>query len=505
MKGNQTPDFKTYHRAELDSRADTCCAGATFHVIEYTGQTYEVYPYNPSYKPKKNIPVVKAVTAYDMSSGETIILCLNQSLYFGKESDNALLNPNQMRANGVLVDDCPISLSHDNSSTHSIYFPDENVRLPLEMHGCISYLPTRLPTKSEIKSCRWIELTSDTPWDLYSDEFAYNESKARQEHISVNLIRSNKEDDATNYPVLQDISHVFGNKMMVNPLSIKSVTASKQKAELSAEELASRWGIGLQLAEQTLKVTTHKFIQSNVNLMERRYMTSQQQLCYRQLGGQHGRFYSDTMFTHLKSINNNACGQIFVNNIGFYHFMPMQRESEAHHALVEFIQHVGIPSALHSDGSKVQTKGDWLKTIKNYHIKTTVTEPHSPWQNRAEATIRELKRHTSRLMRTHNSPKRLWDYCCILVARIRNLMPNNYHLANGRTPHEFVTGDTPDTAEFLAFTWYQPVWYLDTASYPEEKRKIGHWLGVSHRVGQAMCFWVLTESAIAISHTSVHI
>jgi hypothetical protein len=160
------------------------------------------------------------------------------------------------------------------------------------------------------------------------------------------------------------------------------------------------------------------------------------------------------MFAHSKSINNNACGQIFVNNIGFYHFTPMQKESEASNALVEFIQHVGIPSALHTDGSKVQTKGDWLKTVKRYHIKSTETEPHSPWQNRAEAAIRELKRHTSRLMRSNNSPKRLWDYCCILVARIRNLIPNNYHLSNGRTPHEIVTGNTPDISEYSAFTWY---------------------------------------------------
>jgi hypothetical protein len=107
-------------------------------------------------------------------------------------------------------------------------------------------------------------------------------------------------------------------------------------------------------------------------------------------------------------------------------------------------------------------------------------------QNRAEGAIKELKRHTSRLMRVTNSPKCLWDYCCLLVTRLRNMTPNNYYLAKGRTPHEIVTGDTPDILEYCAFTWYEPAWYLDVASYPQEKKKLGRWLGVSHRVGQAI-------------------
>jgi hypothetical protein len=113
-----------YARSELDSRADTCCAGMTAQVLEYTGQTCEVYPYNPTYKPRKNVPIVKAVTAYDTPSGETLILCLNQALYFGNEMEHTLLNPNQMRSHGIVVDDCPISLSHRKDATHSLYVPD---------------------------------------------------------------------------------------------------------------------------------------------------------------------------------------------------------------------------------------------------------------------------------------------------------------------------------------------------------------------------------------------
>jgi len=106
-------------------------------------------------------------------------------------------------------------------------------------------------------------------------------------------------------------------------------------------------------------------------------------------------------------------------------------------------------------------------------------------------------------MRRTNAPLSLWDYCCSLVARIKNLTANNYYAAQGRTPMEILIGDTPDISEYMAFHWYQPIWYIDGASFPDDKKKIGRWLGVSHRVGQAMCFWILTENATVISRTSV--
>jgi hypothetical protein len=107
-----------YENSKLDSRADTCCAGSTTRVIEYTGQVCNVYPYSPKYKLRTNIPIVKAVTAVDHSSSETFILCLNQALYFGDEMPNSLLNQNQMRYNGVIVNDCPTFLSPNHESSH---------------------------------------------------------------------------------------------------------------------------------------------------------------------------------------------------------------------------------------------------------------------------------------------------------------------------------------------------------------------------------------------------
>ena len=82
-------------------------------------------------------------TAYDnKNTGMTYILVLGQALLFGDKVESSLLCPNQIRSNGVIVDDIPVHLSHDNSSTHLITFPDDNITIPLKMNGCFSYIPT---------------------------------------------------------------------------------------------------------------------------------------------------------------------------------------------------------------------------------------------------------------------------------------------------------------------------------------------------------------------------
>ena len=96
---------------ELDSHADTCVAGATWKVMEYTGVVCNVYPYSSSYKPMKKEPVVEAVTAYNHLAGEMFILVLAQALYLGNQQEPSLLCLNQMRSYGIVVDDVPKHLS----------------------------------------------------------------------------------------------------------------------------------------------------------------------------------------------------------------------------------------------------------------------------------------------------------------------------------------------------------------------------------------------------------
>jgi hypothetical protein len=87
-----------------------------------------------------------------------------------------------------------------------------------------------------------------------------------------------------------------------------------------------------------------------------------------------------------------------VTDFGYAKFTPMRAKSEAGFSLKELIQDVGIPKDLHMDGAKQLTMGTWKQICQEAGIKTSTTEKDSPWQNRTEVEIRELKKHVRRLM-----------------------------------------------------------------------------------------------------------
>ena len=73
--------------------------------------------------------------------------------------------------------------------------------------------------------------------------------------------------------------------------------------------------------------------------------------------------------------------------------------------------------------------------------------------------------------------------------------------ASGRTPLEYITGETPDISEYLDFTFYGWVTYHKNEGLGE--LSIGRWSGVSHKVGQSMSYWILPVLGIVISCTTV--
>jgi hypothetical protein len=66
-----------------------------------------------------------------------------------------------------------------------------------------------------------------------------------------------------------------------------------------------------------------------------------------------------------------------------------------------------------------------------------------------------------------------------------------------------MTGDTPDISHLIHFDYYQPVYYLTPASFPETKEKLGRWLGPAKNVGDAMTWKILTEKQSIIARSAV--
>jgi hypothetical protein len=99
-------------------------------------------------------------------------------------------------------------------------------------------------------------------------------------------------------------------------------------------------------------------------------------------------FYSDTMFSGVKSIRGNTCAQMFTNG-KFVHLEPIVRKALAGEALQSMVNEVGIPDKMVFDGAKEQVgaKSEFMRTLKRYKVAHWQTELYSPWQSRAEDQI----------------------------------------------------------------------------------------------------------------------
>jgi hypothetical protein len=98
-------------------------------------------------------------------------------------------------------------------------------------------------------------------------------------------------------------------------------------------------------------------------------------------------------------------------------------------------------------------------------------------------------------------PQRLWDYGFTWICEIKNICANMSKYADGRTPLEIITRETHDISEYLDFEFYDWVLYRGNAGLGEIE--LAQWLGVSHRVGRLMFNWILPESGIPVSATTV--
>jgi hypothetical protein len=513
------------NRSELDSHIDTCVAGSNTVPIWYTDHKVSVSPFIGEYVPLDDIPVASVATAWDDPlDGSTVILIINEALYFGDRMSYSLLCPNQLRFNGIIVNDTPTIF--DPKSSHSIIIPGE-LELPLKMRGVLSYLETRKPSEQELLTCDRYELTSSACWDPYSlqlEEVENNHPGTTTSpwHRGVDMIESVMACMKLDPPELSGIN--FIPRLVCSTKVDEKYTSSNGRHEadviaheedyrllmaldskskttnISKEDLAKRWHIGLEAAARTLLATSQLGMRFVDGPLERRLKTSQAHMRFPTLDL---RIYSDTLFSQKKSIRGFPCAQVFMDGKCFCWVYPLRSKGDAHQALMQFIQDVGIPKELLTDCALEEMRGEWGRILKQYHIGHCMTQPKSPWQNRAEAEIRELKKLVRRTLRHSNAPTEFWCYAIEWAAKIRSLTAHDLPSLRSRTPEERIIGHTPDISEYAHFSWFEWVWFREQISFPGADLCLRRWLGVANNVGQAMTYWILTEKGSIIARSSV--
>ena len=146
---------------------------------------------------------------------------------------------------------------------------------------------------------------------------------------------------------------------------------------MGPETLSRLWNIGLDAVRHTLKTTTQIGIRHAVRPLSRRYRTDTQMMHYRRLDT---TFYSNTMFSKVKSLKGNVCAQVFVAE-NCVRVQPMTTKADAGRVLQVLAEDVGVPNHILVDGSKEQTGPNtmFMKTVRWLKMKIRNTEPYSPW------------------------------------------------------------------------------------------------------------------------------
>ena len=119
-------DMDESSRTELDSHANMPVIGKNAYILLKIGETVDVAPFTPDYKPIR-VELVDAALKYECPySGETKNLIIRRGLYVPSKSNN-LLPPFLLREAGITINEVPkIHVSSPTEDDHSIMFQETN-------------------------------------------------------------------------------------------------------------------------------------------------------------------------------------------------------------------------------------------------------------------------------------------------------------------------------------------------------------------------------------------
>ena len=211
----------------------------------------------------------------------------------------------QLQLNDVKVNDTPKFLTEQPTVyVHAIVATGSDTKdellILLSLEGVVSVFWTRKPTIQEYESCPHYELTADGPeYDPSDGSYAQQEQAmaawvarlaktgdgmpVRQvQMVSASLNHALPESFLCEVsPALCDRMFAHDIQNAVQIASISSLKALPQD-HLDPQTLANNWGIGIETAKRTIKVTTQCGVRMVLHpTLSRHFRTNDRQLRYR--------------------------------------------------------------------------------------------------------------------------------------------------------------------------------------------------------------------------------
>ena len=500
-------------RNECDTHADTCCAGRNWTLIELTDIECNVKGFSNELGVLNKIPVATVGTLWvNPDDGSTYILVMHEVLYFGDALEHSLINPNQIRMYlGDVVEDNPLS-----NKSLGISIDKQEMLIPFQTSGITIYWESTKPSPDDLDKYTWIVLTDSEPWvpgavelcpNITSDKTSILDNReVFQTIVSSRYDHDEFESDLilqSNFRMTEQLLYQRMISQVTTATSLAEVRSNDRHSKHTPEHISKVFDITLDKAKDMLSKTTQQTIRMGVTPLTRRYRSFSIDPNENRVAGQ---WVIDYLESSIKSIRQNVGAFVITNGKYIYVLCtPKQTDEYATRAITMFSADVGVPTEIKSDlhSSFTGKHTQFQQFLRSKHIVMTNSESGRHGHTyKVDTAIREIRRRSRKKMISKNVPRRLWCLMLEWQARIMQLIPHGY---NERTGYEIVTGKTPDISEYCDFDFYDLVWYWPntTASHSDTNRQLARWVGVAHRIGSTMCYWLIPESGSLIANTSV--
>jgi hypothetical protein len=452
-----------------------------------------------------------------MTSSGPIIGIFNQYALLGE--GNTIHSCGQMRAYGVDVNDVPRRMKGKQRIRH----PDGFV-IPLNVRNGLAYMDMSLPSDEDMMKYVHVEFTRDIQWNpnRYDDEYEINAMNPTVEELLPDLGHAPDEYFVPEDEMIEKEfigthinTHLWGEYNHFDDYidaCIREVHVNRyQRGPVTHDlsQLAPNFGfIPENRILKTIENTTQYGRVETRWPMRQHFKSRSPQYNIRHLPDE---FATDAIISSIPAIDDGIKGHGGCKILQYFHGRftkyrrgePLSAHSEFPEALKKFIRKVGAPTALMSDNAKNEISAQVDAVLNTYAIDSKQSEPEYQNQNYAERGIQEVKSMTIGLMDRTKTPAKFWLLCALYVIALLNIVASQK--LDWITPHQALLGEPPDSSPWMAFHWWEPVYFTDrSVSFPETKEKFGRIIGVAQNQGDLMTWNIWdAESEIMVIRSEV--